>query len=196
MSEKKRVAVLISGRGSNMEALINAAKDADFPAQIVGVLANKSDAPGLLTASKAGIETAAIAMKDFASKDEADSKISEQLKSWNVDIVCLAGFMRILSPGFCDAWRGRLINIHPSLLPAYKGLETHKRALDDDASEHGCTVHYVTAEMDEGPIIGQVLVPVLLGDTPDLLAERVLKAEHKLYPLALQKVADGSVTFS
>lgn len=196
MISKKRVAVLISGRGSNMEALIKATKTDNFPAQIIGVISNKSDAAGLQTAKDSGIETAAISLKSFDSKDQADTAISNQLNAWGIDIVCLAGFMRLLTPDFCEQWRGRLINIHPSLLPEYKGLDTHKRALDDHATEHGCTVHYVTADMDDGPIIGQVVVPVLFGDTPAMLADRVLKAEHKLYPMALEQIALGKVTFS
>lgn len=196
MITKKRVAVLISGRGSNMEALMRAAQSPDYPAQIIGVISNKPDAGGLLTAKNAGIETATISRKSFDSKAATDTAISNQLNSWGVDIVCLAGFMRLLTADFCEQWRGRLINIHPSLLPAYKGLDTHQRALDDHATEHGCTVHYVTADMDEGPIVGQVVVPVLLGDTPDILSDRVLKAEHKLYPMALEQVATGAVTFT
>lgn len=195
MSGKKRVAVLISGRGSNMEALIEAAQAADYPADIVGVISNKSSAVGLRTAQNAGIDTAVFSLKDYTGKAEADAAISEQLNQWGVDIVCLAGFMRLMGPDFCESWRGRLINIHPSLLPAYKGLDTHKRALDDHATEHGCTVHFVTSDMDEGPVIGQVVVPVLLGDTPAILADRVLKAEHKLYPMALKQIATGEITF-
>lgn len=195
MSGKKRVAVLISGRGSNMEALIEAAQAADYPADIVGVISNKSSAVGLRTAQNAGIDTAVFSLKDYTGKAETDAAISEQLNQWGVDIVCLAGFMRLMGPDFCESWRGRLINIHPSLLPAYKGLDTHKRALDDHATEHGCTVHFVTSDMDEGPVIGQVVVPVLLGDSPAILADRVLKAEHKLYPMALKQIATGEITF-
>lgn len=195
MSAKKRVAVFISGRGSNMEALIEAAKSPDYPAEIVGVISNKADAAGLETAAAAGIATAVNSLKDHADKAIADAAIDAQLRAWQIDIVCLAGFMRLLSPELCAKWQGKMINIHPSLLPAFKGLDTHKRALDEDVDIHGCTVHFVTAGMDEGPTIGQVVVPVLYGDTPAILAERVLKAEHKLYPWALEKLARGEVIF-
>lgn len=195
MTEKKRVAVFISGRGSNMEALIAATRESDFPAEIVGVIANKADAAGLETASAQGIETAVFSLKQYADKAASDAAIDAQLRAWNIDIVCLAGFMRLLSPEFCAQWEGKMINIHPSLLPAYKGLNTHQRALDDDAENHGCTVHFVTAGMDEGPIIGQVVVPVLFGDTESMLAARVLQAEHKLYPWALEQLALGAVSF-
>lgn len=195
MTEKKRVAILISGRGSNMSALIEAARQADFPAEIVGVISNKADAQGLQTAEAEGIPTAIASIKEHGGKAEADAAITHQLKVWRADIVCLAGFMRLLSADFCREWQGRLINIHPSLLPAFKGLDTHARALAEEAEQHGCTVHFVTVDMDDGPIIGQVIVPVEYGDTPQRLAERVLKAEHKLYPWALAQVASGAVTF-
>jgi len=195
MSEKKRVAVLISGRGSNMSALVEAARASEFPAEIVGVIANKASAEGLVFAGQNNIPTAVFALKDYADKAAADAAIDGQLRAWEVDIVCLAGFMRLLSAEFCAKWEGKALNIHPSLLPAFKGLDTHARALDDDVSEHGCTVHFVTADMDDGPIIGQVTVPVEFGDTPGLLAARVLKAEHKLYPWALAQVASGAIRF-
>ncbi len=195
MSDKKRVAVLISGRGSNMSALIEAARASDYPAEIVGVIANKPGAEGLITAGHNNIPTAVFSLKNYADKAATDAAIDGQLQAWNVDIVCLAGFMRLLSAEFCAKWEGKAINIHPSLLPAFKGLDTHARALDEDVSEHGCTVHFVTADMDDGPIIGQVAVPVEFGDTPGILAERVLKAEHKLYPWALAQVASGAITF-
>lgn len=178
-----------------MEALIEAAKSPDYPAEIVGVISNKADAAGLETAAAAGIATAVNSLKDHADKAIADAAIDAQLRAWQIDIVCLAGFMRLLSPELCAKWQGKMINIHPSLLPAFKGLDTHKRALDEDVDIHGCTVHFVTAGMDEGPTIGQVVVPVLYGDTPAILAERVLKAEHKLYPWALEKLARGEVSF-
>lgn len=195
MTEKKRVVVLISGRGSNMEALIEAARDADYPAEIVGVISNKATAPGLKTASDSDIPTAVFSLKDYANKKATDTALDAQLRDWNADIVCLAGFMRILSADFCKKWQGRAINIHPSLLPEFPGLDTHQRALDAEASEHGCTVHFVTAKMDDGPIIGQVAVPILYGDSVDVLDERVLKAEHKLYPWALEQIASGAITF-
>lgn len=193
MSGKARVAVLISGRGSNLAALIEAAKAADYPAEIVGVISNKASAPGLDIAKAAGIATEVISLKEFPDKLAADMAIDAQLKAWGVDVVCLAGFMRLLTPQLCDAWLGRMINIHPSLLPDFPGLDTHRKALEADVSEHGCTVHFVTAEMDSGPIIGQVAVPVEYGDTEERLSNRVLKAEHRLYPWALAQVASGAI---
>lgn len=193
MSGKARVAVLISGRGSNLAALIEAAKAADYPAEIVGVISNKAGAPGLDIAKAAGIATEVISLKEFPDKLAADMAIDAQLKAWGVDVVCLAGFMRLLTPQLCDAWLGRMINIHPSLLPDFPGLDTHRKALEADVSEHGCTVHFVTAEMDSGPIIGQVAVPVEYGDTEERLSNRVLKAEHRLYPWALAQVASGAI---
>ena len=195
MSGRKRVAILISGRGSNMNALIDAAKSSDYPAEIVGVISNKADAQGLATAGHNNIPTAVVTLKAHGSKEAADAAIDAQLSAWKVDIVCLAGFMRLLGPEFCTKWAGKLLNIHPSLLPEFPGLDTHARALEADVREHGCTVHFVTAEMDKGPIIGQVAVPVEYGDTPSQLAERVLQAEHKLYPWALAQVASGKITF-
>lgn len=192
--QKKRVAILISGRGSNMRALIEAAQSADYPAEIAGVISNKADAEGLVTAGQNGLPIAVVSLKDHTDKAATDLAIDAQLKDWDVDIVCLAGFMRLLGAEFCANWQGSIINIHPSLLPEFKGLDTHRRALDADAAEHGCTVHFVTAEMDDGPIIGQVAVPVEFGDSPSLLAERVLKAEHKLYPWALAQVASGEIS--
>lgn len=194
MTAKKRVAILISGRGTNMSALIDAANESDFPAEIVGVISNKPDAGGLEIASQHGIPTSVVRLKDHADKNAADDAITDILKAWNVEIVCLAGFMRLLSAGFCKKWNGRAINIHPSLLPDFPGLDTHRKALEAEVTEHGCTVHFVTADMDAGPVIGQVAVPVLLGDTPSMLAERVLKAEHKIYPWALAQIASGEIS--
>jgi formyltetrahydrofolate-dependent phosphoribosylglycinamide formyltransferase len=193
MTDKARAAILISGRGSNMAALIDAARTEDYPARIVGVISNKASAPGLALAAAEGIPTEVIALGDHADKLAADMAIDAQLKAWGVDIVCLAGFMRLLTPELCDKWLGRMINIHPSLLPEFPGLDTHRRALEAEVGEHGCSVHFVTAEMDAGPIIGQVAVPVEYGDTEERLAERVLKAEHKLYPWALAQVASGTI---
>ena len=194
--DKKRVAILISGRGSNMAALIAAAKAPDYPAEIVGVIANTPKAAGLETARAEGLKTAVVRLKDHADKAAADAAISAQLAGWQVDLVCLAGFMRLLGSAFCTDWQGRVLNIHPALLPAFPGLDTHERAIAAGVTEHGCTVHFVTAGMDEGPIIGQAAVPVLPGDTPDALAARVLVEEHKLYPQALAQVATGAITFS
>lgn len=191
MTDKKRVVILISGRGSNMNALIEATKEEDYPAQIVGVISNKEDAPGLELAKAANIPTLVV-----PPKDTGDRAIDQQLRAWNADIVCLAGFLRILSAPFCKLWHGKIINIHPSLLPEFKGLNTHSRALEAEATEHGCTAHFVVAELDGGPIIGQVAVPVLYDDNATILAERVLKAEHKLYPWALAQIASGDISFN
>jgi phosphoribosylglycinamide formyltransferase-1 len=193
---KKRVAILISGRGSNMTALIEAAKAPDYPAEIVGVFANKPDAGGLQTAAGQGIATAWRWHKDYPSRTGFELALSDVLKLWRPDIIALAGFMRILTPEFTEKWRGRMINIHPSLLPLHKGLHTHAQALADGAREHGCTVHFVTPGMDEGPAILQARVPVLPGDTPETLAERVLAEEHRIYPEALALVARGEASFS
>ena len=189
MSRKKRVAILISGRGSNMTALIQAAKAPDYPAEIVGVFSNRAAAPGLDIARAEGIATTSLAQSAFATRPAFDEALTEILEGWRTDIVCMAGFMRILSPQFATRWQGKAINIHPSLLPAYKGLDTHARAIADGVVEAGCTVHFVTPGLDEGPAILQARVPVHPGDTPDALAARVLIEEHKLYPEALRLLA-------
>lgn len=187
---KKRVAILISGRGSNMAALIEAAKAPDYPAEIVLVMSNVPDAGGLAIAAANGIATATIDHKAFNRDREAFEKAMQaELERHRVDIVCLAGFMRILTPWFVAQWEGRMINIHPALLPAYKGLDTHARALADGATEHGATVHFVTPGMDEGETILQEAVPVLPGDTPETLGKRVLEVEHRIYPQALRMIA-------
>lgn len=172
-----------------MSALIEAAGAPDYPAKIVGVFSNVPDAAGLAIANSLGIPTAARSHKDFADKAAFEAAMNDVLDYWQPDILCLAGFMRLLSPQFCTRWAGRLINIHPSLLPCHKGLHTHEAALAAGDKEHGCTVHFVTPGMDEGPIIAQARVPVLAGDTAEMLATRVLAAEHRLYPEALAKVA-------
>ena len=188
---RKRVAVLISGRGSNMVALAEAAGDPAYPAEIVGVISNKADARGLNAAAALGIEAKAITRADFPGKAAHDDAIDAELTRLRADIVCLAGYMRLLTPAFTEKWAGRIINIHPSLLPLFPGLDTHGRALEAGMRVHGCTVHFVTAEMDGGPIIAQAAVPVLPGDDQDALARRVLTVEHQLYPLALRLVAEG-----
>jgi len=195
MSKKKRVVIFISGRGSNMQRLIEAASEPDYPAQIVGVIANNADAKGIEYAKSHGINTAVISPADYGGKAKTDAAINKQLADWQTDIIALAGYMRLLGADFCKKWHGKLINIHPSLLPAFKGLNTHARALENHASEHGCTVHFVTAQMDDGPIIGQILVPIQNADTVEILEERVLIAEHNLYPWALAQVASGEITF-
>lgn len=188
---RKRVAILISGRGSNMSVLIEAAKRPDYPAQIVGVLSNRAAAKGLEIAAEDGIPTRALAQSRFESREAFDLAIDAALREWGAEIVCLAGFMRVLTEDFVTRWQGRMINIHPSLLPAYRGLDTHRRALEDGVAEHGCSVHFVTPGLDEGPVILQARVPVLAGDTPETLAARVLVEEHRLYPQALAMVARG-----
>ena len=188
---RKRVAVLISGRGSNMAALIEAARAPDYPAEVVGVLSNRAAAAGLETAAANGIATASLAQSKFPSRDMFEDTMTQILESWEVDYVCLAGFMRILGEDFVTHWLGRMVNIHPSLLPAYKGLHTHERALADGVTEHGCTVHFVTPGLDEGPAILQARIPVVAGDTPETLAERLLVEEHSIYPEALRLLASG-----
>lgn len=192
---KKRVAILISGRGSNMSALIEAAKASDYPAKIVGVFSNTPDAPGLQTAAGYDIPTAWRWHKDYPSRIGFELALGDVLKLWRPDIIALAGFMRMLTPEFTRKWQGRMINIHPSLLPLHKGLHTHEQALRDGVKEHGATVHFVTAGMDEGPTILQARVPVLPGDTVDTLAQRVLVEEHRIYPEALAMLARGEVSF-
>ena len=189
---KKRVAVLISGRGSNMTALIAAAKAPDFPAAIVLVVANVPDAAGLGYARQAGIATAVVDHRAFGADREAfERALDAALQAQSIEIVCLAGFMRLLTPWFVKRWSGRLLNIHPALLPQFKGLHTHSRALAAGVSEHGATVHFVVPEMDAGPIILQAAVPVIAGDTEATLAARVLEVEHRIYPQALRLVAEG-----
>ncbi len=190
---RKKVGILISGRGSNMAALIAAAGEPNYPAEIVVVGSNKPDAGGLATAAAAGVPTFALSHRDFPDRESFDRAVTARLEAAGVEIVALAGFMRILSPWFCHHWAGRLINIHPALLPKFKGVDTHARALAAGETEHGCTVHLVTPELDDGPAILQARVPVLLGDTPDSLAARVLKEEHRIYPLALAMLARGEV---
>ena len=191
--QRKRTVILISGRGSNMAALIDAAAEPDFPAEIVGVIADKADAKGLGIAASRGIATRVVARADHASKDAHDAAIDAELATFGAEIVALAGYMRLLTAGFVEKWLGRMINIHPALLPSFKGLDTHQRALDAGIRVHGCTVHFVTPAMDDGPIIAQAAVPVLIDDDEPTLSARVLKAEHRLYPLALKLFAEGKV---
>jgi phosphoribosylglycinamide formyltransferase 1 len=188
---RKRVAVLISGRGSNMAALVEAAKAQDYPAEIALVASNKPEAEGLTFARAQGIATFAVSHKGFADRESFDRVMHQKLTESGIELVALAGFMRVLSPWFCRAWQGQLINIHPSLLPDFKGVDTHRRVLEAGVSEHGCTVHFVTPELDDGPTILQARVPVLPGDDEHALAARVLNEEHRIYPLALAKVAAG-----
>jgi formyltetrahydrofolate-dependent phosphoribosylglycinamide formyltransferase len=187
---KPRVGVLISGRGSNMEALIKAAKAPDFPAEIVLVLSNKPKAAGLEIARALGVAAEAVPAKPFGKDREAHERaLDAKLQEAGVEIVCLAGYMRLLTPYLVNRWAGRMLNIHPSLLPEFPGLDTHARAIEAGAEKHGCTVHLVTEGMDEGPIVAQAEVPVLPGDTEDTLAARVLAQEHLIYPRALAELA-------
>ncbi|WP_370642300.1 phosphoribosylglycinamide formyltransferase [Afifella sp. H1R] len=184
-----KTAILISGRGSNMRALVDAAQKPDFPASIEMVLSNRADAAGLAYAADAGIATAVLPHGDYESREAFEAALDTMLREAGIELICLAGFMRLLSDEFVEGWRNRVINIHPSLLPSFRGLRTHERALATGVRVHGATVHYVRAEMDDGPIIVQGAVPVLADDTAETLAARVLAAEHRIYPLALSWVA-------
>lgn len=190
---KKRVGALISGRGSNLQALIDAARAPDYPAEIVLVISNVPSAQGLARAEEAGIAALAINHKDFASREDFDAVLDETLRQAEIDLLCNAGFLRLHTPAFVQAWRDRHLNIHPSLLPAFKGLHTHERVLEAGVKITGCSVHFVREEMDTGPIVAQAAVPVLDDDSAESLAARVLEAEHKLYPHALSLVASGAV---
>lgn len=192
---KKRVAVLISGRGSNMNTLIQSAKQSDYPADIVGVFSNKKAAGGLEIARNEGIPTATLAQSSFTTRRDFEKALTQILEDWNVDYIALAGFMRILTPEFTEYWQGRAINIHPSLLPEFKGVDTHERAIAAGATQHGCSVHFVTAGLDDGPVILQAKVPVLPDDTAETLSTRVLAQEHIIYPQALAMLANGEVSF-
>lgn len=185
-----RIGILISGRGSNLKALIDACEEPGFRGRIALVISNRPGAAGLAIAEAAGIPTLVIDHKEFSTRETFDAELDRALKKVNVELVCNAGFMRILSDGFVEMWRDRQLNIHPSLLPAFKGLHVHQRALDAGVKITGCTVHFVRPEMDEGPIVAQAAVPVLPGDTAETLGQRVLEAEHRLYPLALKLVVE------
>ena len=191
---KLKVGILISGRGSNMAALIDAAKAADYPAEIAIVVSNVADAAGLGTAKAAGIATAAIPHKAYPDRETFDRAISAELEKHGIELVALAGFMRVFSPWFPRRWQDRLINIHPSLLPAFKGLHVQQQAIDAGARASGCTVHFVTADLDAGPIIAQAAVPVLADDTADTLAARILRQEHRLYPQVVRWFGEGRVS--
>jgi phosphoribosylglycinamide formyltransferase 1 len=191
MSRKKRTAILISGRGSNMQSLVEASLAADYPAEIVLVASNRPEAPGVAWAVEQGLRTVVIDHKEYGSRAAFEGALQTALDTYNVELIALAGFMRLMTPGFVEHWRDRMINIHPSLLPSFKGLHTHEKAIAAGVKIAGCTVHFVRAEMDEGPIIAQAAVPVLSGDTAETLAARVLKVEHRVYPAALRLVAAG-----
>ena len=188
-----KLTVLISGRGSNLRALIDASLAPGFPAEIVSVISNIPEAGGLERASAVGIPTTVVSHTDYLDRESFEAALDQEIRSTGTELIALAGFMRLLTKGFVDAWRHRLINIHPSLLPSFKGLNTHERALDAGVRYTGCTVHYVRPAMDEGPIIVQSAVPVLSGDDADTLAARVLTQEHVIYPLAVRLIAEGRV---
>jgi phosphoribosylglycinamide formyltransferase-1 len=190
-----KIAVLISGSGSNLQALIDAVASGTMKAEISGVLSNRADAYGLVRAQQHGIPTTVISHGDFPGRDAFDQALIRQLQAWDSDLVVLAGFMRILTPAFVEHFEGRLLNIHPSLLPRHKGLHTHRRALEAGDHEHGCSVHFVTAELDGGPVIAQARVPVHPDDTEAALTERVHKSEHLLYPRVLGWIASGVLDY-
>ena len=186
-----KIAILISGRGSNMAALIAACKDEGYPADVALVISNRPDAPGLEIARAADIPTQVIEHGDFDSREDFDAAMTAALAAAKVRLICLAGFMRLLSTEFCQRWRDSLINIHPSLLPAFKGLHVHERMLETGVRIAGCTVHFVRPEMDEGPILVQAAVAIAADDTPETLAARILVQEHRIYPLAVRLIAEG-----
>jgi phosphoribosylglycinamide formyltransferase-1 len=185
----KRIVILISGRGSNMQALL----EAKLPCEVAAVISNKADAAGLEIAKQHGIATAAISHKDFASRESFDAALAQEIDHHQPDFVVLAGFMRILTAGFVNHYVGRLINIHPSLLPAYTGVNTHERAIKDGVKVHGCSVHFVTADLDHGPIIIQAAIPVRQDDSPQTVSARVLHEEHRIFPQAVRWLCDGAV---
>ena len=187
----KSIVILISGRGSNMEALLDAVACGSLPVRVAAVLSNRPDARGLQTAAAAGVATQVIDHTRHASREDFDAALATAIDAYAPDLVVLAGFMRILSTGFVERYAGRLMNIHPSLLPAFPGLHTHQRALEEGVRIHGCTVHFVTPTLDHGPVIVQAAVPVLDGDSPEVLAARVLQQEHRVYPLAVRWFVEG-----
>ncbi|WP_255701943.1 phosphoribosylglycinamide formyltransferase [Bordetella sp. LUAb4] len=193
---RRRIVILISGRGSNMSALVDACQRERWPADIVAVIANKPDAGGLAWARERGLPTAAVNHRDYDGRDAFDTALAAEIDRHAPDYVILAGFMRVLTPAFVNRYAGRLVNIHPSLLPAFPGLHTHAQALATGVRVHGCTVHFVTPLLDHGPIIAQGWVPVLADDTPDLLAERVLLVEHEAFPAAVRWLAEGRVSMT
>ncbi len=194
MDGRLRVGVLISGRGSNLQALLDACADLDFPARIVCVLSNNADAFGLQRAADAGVPTTVVSHKDYPNRKTFDAAVNDALGKFDVEFLCLAGFMRILDGQFVARWRDRMINIHPSLLPSFPGLDTHQRALDMGVKVAGCTVHFVRADADTGPIIAQAAVPLLPDDDAETLAARILVEEHDIYPRALRLCAEGRVS--
>jgi len=188
---RKRIGVLISGRGSNLGALIAAAREPDYPAEIVLVVSNRPDAAGLTRAAEAGLATVVVDHKSFPDRRAFEDELDGTLRAAGVELLCLAGFMRVFTDPFVERWAGRMLNVHPSLLPAFRGTDTHRQALAAGVLIHGCTVHFVTPDLDAGPIVAQAALRVLPGDTEDSLAARVLAEEHRLYPLALRLVCEG-----
>ncbi len=191
LKNKLKLAIFISGRGSNMLSIMDACNEPNFPAEISVVLSNNPEAAGIISASNAGIASEIVNHKEHDSRESFESEIQRKLKKHDVDLIVLAGFMRILTPEFIEQWPDKIINIHPSLLPEYKGLNTHERAINDGKSEAGCTVHFASAELDSGEIILQRKVPIKNGDTPQTLAARVLEQEHVAYPLAIKLLASS-----
>lgn len=189
-----RLLILISGRGSNMRTLVESCRSQAWPAQVVGVIANKLDAAGLAWAREQGLETLALPHRDYPSREAFDAALAQAIDTFEPDYIILAGFMRVLTPGFVQRYAGRLVNVHPSLLPAFPGLHTHAQALANGVQVHGCTVHFVTPVLDHGPIIAQSVVPVMADDTPDTLADRVLETEHHIFPQAVRWLAEGRVS--
>jgi phosphoribosylglycinamide formyltransferase-1 len=194
MAAMKNIVILISGRGSNMEAVVRAAEAQQWPARVAAVISNKLDAGGLAFAASRGIPTAVVANKEFATREAFDAALQETIDRFAPDLVVLAGFMRILTAPFVEHYAGRMLNIHPSLLPLFPGLHTHEAALAAGHTEHGATVHFVTAELDHGPVVAQARIPVLPGDTPDMLAQRLLAEEHQLYPYAIRLFIEGRLS--
>ena len=190
----KNIVILISGRGSNMEAVVRACESDAWPARVAAVISNKPDAAGLAFAQARGIATAVVSNKAFATREAFDAQLQQTIDAFKPDLVVLAGFMRILTAPFAEHYAGRMMNIHPSLLPLFPGLHTHQQALDAGVLEHGATVHFVTAELDHGPAVLQAIVPVLPGDTPDTLTARVLAEEHKIYPRAVRLFVEGRLS--
>lgn len=191
--EKQKIAVLISGRGSNMQSLAQATEDDDYPAEIVAVVSNKKDAEGLKWAEQKNMYTECFEYEDFESKEKHEDAIDEVLQDIGTEMICLAGYMRVLSESFVNKWEGRIINIHPSVLPSFIGLDTHKRALEGKVTYHGCSTHFVTAELDVGPIIARGITPVKPDDDVKTLAARVLEIEHRLYPHTIELVASNRI---
>ncbi|MBI1773648.1 MAG: phosphoribosylglycinamide formyltransferase [Burkholderiales bacterium] len=189
----KKIVILISGRGSNMQAIVEAAAKQQWPAQIAAVISNRADAGGLEYATRRGIPTAVVVSKQFATRDAFDAALQAKIDEFAPDLVVLAGFMRILTAGFVEHYAGRMLNIHPSLLPSFVGLATHQQAIDAGVKVHGVTVHFVTAELDHGPIVAQAVVPVLYDDTEDTLSHKVLEQEHQIYPRAVLQFVEGKL---